>query len=239
MKLGVLLAPVVLATCVGFTAAQADDAAPKDKASAVEYLQTLVKFMGDDDPRLRLSVREALVVMGTQAVGAINTAKTAAPNDHVRKFMDRTVKRIKDRAATTRNQSNGRNDRGGRRGGGRGGRNMFGANTVDIDRLAADANLNWEQMNKVEPVIKKVRKDMGDLWQEFRESGAMRDREAWQDLREEMEAISKDAEPALKEFLDTKQMKQVKRYLTGGNRMMGRRGGGGRERGGRGGRERP
>ena len=167
--------------------------APQANANAQNYVKTMVGFMSSPDPRLRYSVREALVVMGPQGISAVNGAKATEKNPNVKAFMTRTVAFIKNRQSR---QRGGQMQRGGR----------DRQRTIDIDRIAMDANLTWEQMDKVLPILKKGQADMRSLMTEFREAGGnFRDQEAMKDLREEMSTIAKEAEPKLKEFLNETQ----------------------------------
>jgi len=206
--------------------------------NAQVYVKTLVNYMGAPDPRLRFSVREALRVMGPQAISAINEAKGGEKDKHVVAFMNRTVKLIKAARSAQSDRGNQRGMRGMR--GGRGDRD------IDIDRIAMEANLTWEQMDKTLPLLEKARKDRSALMQEFRDAGGnFRDPEARADLQEEMKTISEEAKSKASKFLSATQVKQLERHLNPFSRMGrmgmgGRRGGRGGERGGeRGGRERP
>jgi len=217
------------------TPAQDEAAKPAPAVNAQKYVTTLIKFMSSPDPRLRFSVREGLRVMGPTAVSAINGAKATEKDKHVKAFMVRTVNLIKQSQRSNRNQ--GRMARGNFGNRGRQGRE------IDIDRLAMDANLTWEQMDKVLPILKKARKDASDLMAEFREAGgSFRDREALADLREEMKTITEEAKPKLKALsLNDKQIKAMERQLNPMARMFDRRRGGqrGGQRGEGGRRERP
>jgi len=208
--------------------------------NAQVYVKTLVNYMGSTDARLRFSVREALRVMGPQAISAINEAKTGEKDKHVVAFMNRTVKLIKSSRTAERDR------------GQRGMRGMRGPGNrdVDIDRVAMELNLNWEQIDQTLPLLEKARKDRSALFQEFRDAGGnFRDREAMADLQEEMKTITEEAKSKASKFLSAAQVKQLERFLGGGQRMRGmgprgQRGGrggerGGEQRGGGGGRERP
>jgi hypothetical protein len=174
--------------------------------------------------------------MGPQAISAINEAKGGEKNKHVVAFMNRTVKLIKSARTAQR-------DRGGQQGR-RGMRGQRGGRDIDIDRIAMDANLNWEQIEKTLPLLEKARKDRSALMQEFRDAGGnFRDPEARADLTEEMKTIAEEAKSKAKGFLSPAQVKQLDRYLNPMSRMgrmgMGGRGGRGGRGGERGGRERP
>jgi len=214
----------------GLSAQEAGDAKAPAAPNAQAYVKALVKYMSNPDPRLRFSVREGLRIMGTMAVSAINEAKAAEKDAHVKAFMDRTVKLIKNSRRNQAQQQQGRRDF----------RNMRGRNReIDIDRIAMEANLNWEQMAKTLPILQKASKDARDLLAEFREAGGnFRDREARADLQEELKTITGEAKPKLKKFLSETQIKRMERYLNPMGRMFGGRGGraGGRRGGGEGGR---
>lgn len=230
MRVALLL---LLAVGLVHTAPAQEAAGAADTAvTAQAYVKSMVSYMGNPDPRLRYSVREALRVMGPQAISAINEAMATETNKHVKAFMARTVEVIK---STTRERAQAdQPDQPGARGPG-----AFAARAleVDIDRVAMEANLTWEQMDEVLPILKKARKDMTDLMAEFRNSGGnFRDQDAMRDLREEMNAIVKDAETKAKKMLSEAQIQQIRRYLNPmGPRMDGGRfGGEGGRRGGRG-----
>jgi hypothetical protein len=233
-----LLAVGLAAGLVGAASAQQAAGASDPALNAQAYTKGLIKYMSSPDPRLRFSVREALRIMGPQAVSAINEAMATESDKHVKAFMARTVEVIKNaNRDRTRAGQPGQPGQPGERG-----RTPFGGRNqdVDIDRVAMEVNLTWEQMDEVLPVLKKARKDAADLMAEFREAGGnFRDREAMRALQEEMSAIAKEAEPKLKKTLSEAQIQQLRRYLNPmGQRMMGMRGGrfggegGGRRRGG-------
>lgn len=201
--------------------------------NAQVYVKFLVKHCSSDDPRLRYSVREGLRTLGQQSVSALNEAKRNEKNRHVRAFIDRTLERIKEVVRPTPGQ-----------GGRRDWMNFMTRRftSVDIDRIAMDVNLTWEQIEKVEPILKKAGKDMADLWKVFTEAGGFREREAWGDLREELKILGDSAKSKLREHLKPQQVARLERYLNpfgGFGRMGGRGGRGGRGGGGGGGRERP
>ena len=171
--------------------------APVPAQNAQQFVLNLVGQVGNKDPRIRFAVREGLVAMGSQATPVLLAAKANHTDAHVLAFIDRTVKRLK---STTKK---------------RGGRNIFfmGNRGRDIDRIAMELNLSWEQMAKLEPVFKKYDKDSKELMAAMREEGGFSDREGWKDLAEEMKLMREEAEPKLSEFLDEKQTKGAMRYL--------------------------
>lgn len=192
--------------------------------NAQQYVKYLVAQINSPDAKLRYSIREALRGMGAQAVVVLQNAKKIEKDPHIKAFIDRTIARIKlqslarptgnDRAAMSKYM-----------------RQRFG--TVDIDRLAMDAKLTLEQIAKVEPILKRARKEAGDLIEVFSEAGGWRDREAWSDLNEEMKAITDRVKPELRGSLNASQVERVAREVNPFGRWMNR--GGGRDRGGRGG----
>jgi len=218
---------------------QSQDGGATQKASVLNaqvYVKMLVSRVGNPDPRLRFSIREGLRVMGAQAVSVLAEARIQEKNNHVKAFMDRTIQLIKSRDRVA--QGNQRNTRGFM------GRFFSSRQPVDIDRIAMEANLTWEQMDKVLPILKKARKESNDLLAVFRESGDFRDREAMRDLTEELKNIASRAAPKLREFLKPDQIRKVRPHLDPIGEMLKRIrrhfGGRGRgERGGPGERERP
>ena len=234
MKYSVLLfltAALLVGLTQGICAQEPAGAKAPPAPNAQAYVKSLVKYMSNPDPRLRFSVREALRIMGTLAVSAINEAKATEKDAHVKAFMDRTVKLIKNSRRNQAQQQQGRRDF----------RNMRGRNReIDIDRIAMEVNLTWEQMDKTLPILKKASKDATDLFAEFREAGGnFRDREARADLQEELKTITGEAKPKLKKFLSETQIKRMERYLNPMGRMFNRGARGGGRRGGGGEGQRP
>jgi len=226
--------PLVAAIVLVAPAASGQEPGDQPAAPAVNaqvYVKFLVKHCSNDDPRLRFSVREGLRALGQQSVNALNEAKRNEKNKHVRAFIDRTLASIKE---VVRPQT------------GQGGRRDWMSfmtrrfTSVDIDRIAMDVNLTWEQIEKVEPILKKAGKDAAELWKVFSEAGSVRDPEAWRDFREELKTYGDSVKSKLREHLKPQQVARLERYLNpfgGMNRMRGR---GGRGGGGGGfGRERP
>jgi len=245
--------PLIAAVAMVFAMAVAGPATGQEQAdkpaapdiNAQVYIKFLVKHCSSDDPRLRFSVREGLQSMGTQAVSALNEAKQNEKNKHVRAFIERTLKRIKDVVDLRRMFEPGGQNRQGRQGW----MNFMtrGFTNIDIDRIAMDVNLTWEQIEQVEPVLAQGGKQKAELWKVFNEAGGMRDREAWADLREELKTVDDSIKSKLREHLKPQQVARIERYLNpfgGFGRMGGRGGRGGRGPGGGGGgggfgRERP
>jgi hypothetical protein len=198
--------------------------------NAQAYVKMMVTHASSPDPKLRFSVREGLRIMGPQAISALEEAKKTITSKHVKAFIDRTVKRIRDgiQAEQAAAQAAQNAQQGRRMPFGRGGRE------IDIDRIAMDLNLTWEQMEKVEPVLVKARKEMDELMKVFQESGGFRDREAFADLQAEMKTISDAAKPELLKALSAAQVARLERQLNPFGRMgrMGDRRGGQRGQGG-------
>jgi hypothetical protein len=135
----------------------------------------------------------------------------------VKAFIDRTLKRIKTAAKAAK----------------RGGGNQFfslmsgATGGRDIDRIAMELNLKWEQMDQMLPIFTKYDANAKALMKEMQESGGFGDKEAWKDLQEEMKLMRQDAEPEFAKFLDESQAKRALRYLGqgGGLPMLGDGGG--------------
>ena len=161
--------------------------------NAQAWLRILVMQMSNPDPRIRLSVREALHVMGPRSLDAVNEGKAKQKNPHVKAFMTRTLTYLKIK-----------------RGGKQGKRTPF----WDIDHVAAVANLKWEQIDKTLPVLVAAHKQNRELTTAFKEAGGdFRDPEAMQDLGEEIKAGAAEAEEKLKKFLQPKQVELLRRYF--------------------------
>lgn len=171
--------------------------APVPAQNAQQFVINLVGQVGNKDPRIRFAVREGLVAMGSQATPVLLAAKPNHTDAHVLAFIDRTLKRLKSTAKR------------------KGGRNMFfmANRGRDIDRIAMELNLSWEQMAKLGPVFKKYDRDSKELMAAMREEGGFSDREGWKDLAEEMKLMREETEPKFSEFLDEKQTKGAMRYL--------------------------
>lgn len=211
-------------------------AAQQPQGSVADYIERLVAQARHDDPRVRYSVREALRVMGPPALRALAKAKAAERDRHVRAFIGRTIDDL-ERRPVRFERADARERRGARR-------DADTASTIDIDRIAVEARLRWKQIAKLEPILEKARREIVELLDEHRVSGAGRDRRAWDALRGELRAIAKEIEPKLAKFLDSRQIKRIKHSLDRvsdrrgpvGPRGRGGRGEGGRGRGSRGGR---
>jgi hypothetical protein len=185
-------------------------------AETTAFVQMLAQNMGSKNARLRFAVREALVVIGRQALAGLNQKKADTKNEHVKAFIDRTIARIKslktNKLGYTYPTKRGR----------------------DLDRLAMQCNLTLEQVAKIEPALAKFDKNRKELWDEFRESGAYGDPEARKDLDEEMNLLVEETGSALRKYLDPGQVKTLTQKLkppkfggmAGGVRVIGGPGGG-------------
>lgn len=169
--------------------------------NAQQFVNVLVQQMGNKDPRIRFALREALVSMGAQALVTLKAAKEAQTNPHVKAFIDRTVERIEKIAK--------------RKKGRYGQFSSFFANVGgrDIDRIAMDLNLSFDQMGKIEPILKKYDRDVKDLYAAMREEGGFTDKDAWRDLKDEMDLMREETKPKFEEFLSEDQTKGAMRYL--------------------------
>jgi hypothetical protein len=194
-----------------------EPAAPAAAAESIAFMKDLVQRMESPDARVRFAVREALVVMNRQALPVLNEHKASTQNEHLKAFIDRTIARIKSMQT-------------------RAGRSWSTMRGRDLDRLAMDCNLTLEQISQIQPILAKHDKNMQDLWNEFRESGAYRDKEAYKDLQDERKLMVEEAEPGLRKYLNDAQTKAVMEHLRtgsgagpamgGGVRIMGGPGGG-------------
>jgi len=172
--------------------------------NAQQFVNVLVQQVGNKDPRIRFALREALVNMGAQALVTLKAAKETQANPHVKSFIDRTVERIEKIAK----RQKGRFGQLGYMFANMGGR--------DIDRIAMDLNLTFEQMAKLGPVFAKYDRDVKDLYAAMREEGGFTDKEAWKDLKDEMDLMREESRPKLEEFLNEDQTKGAMRYLQRG-----------------------
>ena len=170
--------------------------------NAQQFIQSLVGQVGNQDPRVRFAVREGIVAMGAQSVPLLKAVKETQTSAHVKAFIDRTLKRIQSMA---KREKKGFGSMVFSLGGGNGNR--------DIDRIAMELNLTWEQMDKLPAVFKKYDRDVKELMAAMREEGGFADSEAWKDLREEMKLMQEGARPALQEFLNESQSERAMRYL--------------------------
>jgi hypothetical protein len=215
---------VSIVVCAPAQQPAGSDHAEAKPINAQLYVKYLVSQINTPDAQLRYSIREALRTMGGQAVVALQNAKQAEKNPHIKAFIDRTIARIKLQDLP---RPSG-NDQAARR---NWMRQRFG--TMDIDRLAMDAKLTLEQIAKVEPILTKARKEASDLMEVFAEAGGWRDREAWADMNEEMKAITEKVKPQLRETLNASQVERVARevnpmarFMNRGRDRRGNRGGG-------------
>lgn len=201
-----------------------------DPAALAAHVTMLVANVGSPDPRVRYAIREALIPMGTIAVAALNSAKKDHTDKRVRAFIARTVKAVKAKAKRGQRgrRGGGTFDRGGGgRGGGRGrGMGFFGRSSeVDIDKVAMDGNLTWDQMDQVLPVIKSVRKESSALMSELMEAegwAAFRDEGIRSDLNAALVETAKEGADKLAKFLKPEQVRQVKRHVSPMADMMKR-----------------
>jgi len=197
--------------------AQADEEKVVVTPETTTFVQTLAQNMGSKNARLRFAVREALVVMGRLAIAGLNQHKASIADEHVKAFIDRTIARIKsvksNRLGYTYVTMRGR----------------------DLDRLAMQCNLTLEQISQIQPILAKHDKNCKELRDEFNEAGAYKDKEAWKDLRDEMNLLAEEAEPQLRKYLNPEQAKAVGQQLKSGSGYGGFGGGGIRVIGGPGG----
>ncbi len=172
--------------------------------NAAAFVAMLVKSVGNKDPRIRFAVREALVTMGHQSTPALSAAHAATTDKHVQAFIQRTLKRVKQMAK----RSN--------RGPGQFFSMMTGRDGRDIDRIAMDLRLTWDEMDKIVPIFESYDKNAKALMTEMKDAGAFGDPGAWQDLNDEMKAMVDDVAPELVTLLGEKRGTRAKRYLRRG-----------------------
>ncbi len=186
-----LSAMTALVTAQRAPASDAPAAAPK--AEAVSFIGHLCGRLASDDARLRFAAREALVVMGNQAVPALKEASGGQKDPHVQAFIKRTLSRIKKLSGKKRGR--------------------WIAPGRDLDRMAMQTNLTLEQVTKLEPLFAKHDKDVKALWAEFRESEGFKDPGGYKDLMAEVKLLADEASPELSKFLDDKQRKYVTQQM--------------------------
>lgn len=213
----ILFAVVVGLDPVTGAAAQQEPVAPKIE-SARPFIEQTAAHLISTNPRVRYTAREALVNFGRQAVPLIRAQREKVKDANVRAFLDRTLVRVEQRGwrASMKTDSKARS---------RYMASLRNRSPYDIDRIAMDINLTFEQVGKLDPILKRHFKDLSDLWAEFREAGAVKDKGAYEDLNAEIRLLVKNAEPKLKVFLDAPQTEHIKRLmlrLRGGGRVDAR-----------------
>lgn len=237
MKRLILLSTVWLAFGAGATAqatAQEEAARPQAAANAQAFVKILTKGLFTENAKIRYSLSEALRTMGNQAVPELNRLKRATKNPHHAAFVNRIIQRIKPDKKMSKEERDRRSMM-----------SMMGfQQSLDIDRLAMEVALTFEQMAKVEPILSKTQKNLSALWDEFRKANAWRDRDAWGVLRDEQKNAVDEAVANLRKHVGGKQALQLKKLINRyanpmGNRGRGGRGGGRGDRRGGGRRERP
>ena len=195
---------VVLGLAAG-TDAQAEPAKPKIE-SARPYIEQQCTHLSSTNPRVRYTAREALRNFGGQAVPLIKAAKDRTEDPNVKAFIDRVLVRVRTAGWLASQKKDPR------------ARTSLRAVTrnrvpYDIDRIAMDINLTFEQIAKLDPILRGHFKELSALWQELRDAGATRDKEAYRELNHEVTLLVKAAEPTLRVFLNVKQTEYVKRLM--------------------------
>ncbi len=201
----ILLACVVVLGLASVTAAQNEPAAPKIE-SARPYIEQICTHLSSTNPRVRYSAREALRNYGGQAVPLIKAARERAKDPHVKAFIDRVLVRVRLPGW----RASGKTDAAARK------RYMAALRNrapYDIDRIAMDIHLTFEQIARLDPILRRHFKEVNALWQELREAGATRDKEAYKELNHEIKLMVGKVEPKLRAFLDVKQTDHVKRLM--------------------------
>jgi len=210
MRIGILTV-IGLAVLLAVPAMAQDEkpASAVKAAESVEFMKQLATRMGSKDATVRFAVREALVVMGKRAIAALNARMAEEKDEHVKAFIARTILRLKSIKTTPQ------------------GRSYAASRGRDLDRLAMQCGLTLEQIAQIQPLLAKHDKNVKELWAEFREAGAWRDKGAYKDLQEEMKLLAEESEPVLRRYLNEDQMKLVSGQLKGNIRSRGAFGVGG------------
>lgn len=225
---------ILCAACIasGARSSAAQDASSGEiAANGQAFVKLLTENLFSKDPKIRYSLSKALETMGNQAIPHLNRLKSSSKNQHHRAFLTRIIKRIRPDKKVSAEETDRRRFS-----------SMMGwASGLDIDRIAMEVGLDFEQMAKVEPIMARTQKNVTDLWEEFRKADAWRDREAWSVLREEQSATVDEAMAELRKHVGGKQALKLKKVVDRfvnpmGNWGRGGRGGGRGDRRGRGGR---
>ena len=199
-----LLSTSLLGEIAGI-AAQSDPPPPKIE-SAQPFIHQLCKHLSSTNPRVRYTVREALRNLGRQTIPALEAARNSTQDTNVKAFITRTLGHVKLFGW----RRSGKMDTTVRK-------NYMAALRnrphYDIDRIARDINLTFDQIARLDPILRRHFKEMDALWQELRDAGALKDKEAYRDLNDEIKHMVEKAEPKLRAFLDAKQTEHVKRLM--------------------------
>jgi hypothetical protein len=189
------------------TAATAQEKPVKPEIeSARPYIEQTCTHLSSTNPRVRYAAREALRNFGTQAVPLIQAARKKSENPHVQAFIDRVLVRVRSsewRGAGKTDLEASKNRKVA----------MKNRAPYDIDRIAMDINLTFEQIARLDPLLRRHVREVAALWAELRAAGALKEKEAYRDLDQEIELLVKKTEPKLRAFLDARQTEQVMRLL--------------------------
>lgn len=217
LRIVILIASAIWPGFATLAAAQQEPAAPKIE-SARPFIEQTSAHLTSTNPRVRYTAREALMNFGRQAVPLIRAKREKAEDADVKAFLDRTLARMQQRGwrASMKTDPDARRSYLA---------SLRNRSPYDIDRIAMNINLSFAQLGKLDPILKRHFKDLNDLWAEFREAGAVKDKGAYADLNAEIKLLVKNAEPKLKAFLDATQTEHVKRLmlrLRGGGKVEAR-----------------
>jgi len=187
------------------TPAQHEPARPKIE-NARPYIEQICTHLSSTNPRVRFTAREALRNYGSQAVPLIRAARERTRNPHVKAFIDRTLGRVRilGRLASRKGNAAARKKTVAA---------LRNRPPYDIDRIAVHITLTFEQISKLDPILRRHFKELRKLWGELREAGALKDKEAYQDLNQEIKLMVEKAVPKLQAFLDARQIEYVKRIM--------------------------
>ncbi len=206
------VAAVLIAASTGIAQEGAD--AP-EIASPAPFIDSLCTHLSSTNPRVRYTAREGLVNFGAQGMLALRKAREGATDPHVQAFIDRVIARVKLRTLRPAGRSALSKPRSEEA---RAAREAFAAAIrsrpkFDIDRIAMDVTLTFDQIAKLEPILTRHFSEVDSMWREMKELGATRDKEAYKALNEEIGLLVEKAEPKLSAFLDEKQTKYVLRLM--------------------------
>lgn len=210
---------VALLAAASAVVAQDDAGAPSADApkiaSPAPFIDSLCTHLSSTNPRVRYTAREGLVNFGAQGMLALRKAREGATDPHVQAFIDRVIARVKLRTLRPAGRSALSKPRSEEA---RAAREAFAAAIrnrpkFDVDRIAMDITLTFEQIAKLEPILTRHFGEVDAMWREVKELGATRDKEAYKALNEEIGLLVEKAEPKLRAFLDEKQTKYVLRLM--------------------------
>jgi len=168
------------------------------RAGIKSLVGDLCKKLSHPNPRIRLAVREALRMVGRDATEAIEQELARAQDPHVKAFIRRVLRLVKEGVDPRRRL---------------GFKELRDRDVTfdDIDWLAMELGLTFEQMARLEPILKNHVKELIELYKELRMEEF--DLKVFREFIEENEQMVKDLEPDLKAVLNRRQASYVKRLV--------------------------